>query len=866
VQRPAQTLHGYARGHRLLARGGDLSETELHGLDRLSDLSGYLPAEARFDAYHTGFPCGRYYALACTWPDHDAPRRGTVLTHTLLIPLDLWSADPDPFGWLAAHRRPADAHDTDPYTTVPTVSGTSFPFGEPTSEEIRGLLRLWFSHSERPLLWLDERPPLDLVRFLWPWLWSELRSTFAFCTFALQPRSLRGRPFDFLGIPPPALGAFHELARSSTWWRPELPAAPPDPWLDDLLAGGPEGLAAHIQRCRVIGLGPPKAPSLVRATQRFMELADGARARLPAARARLDMLLRGWPSADVNHPAVIAAIDQLVARQPDAPLDPRPLWDLDYMLASAPIREHLAAGTPVGARVLTCLRVQVESRLRDIGPRSVDGLLQLYSAAPSPARDAIRQAISATEISGDWLAPVLDLAVELSDHALEETLMASMPSASLARWLAWQIHEQTSNADSLRNRALELAINRRSPELAFAAWAGDSLRGLAAAASVIERRPDSAPNFEVLLADQPEVQQLAWCLDCPVERLQDLAVRRAAELLGASRPPPAHIAERCEGHRLGAAVFVRACPTPYEHELTGILQGHPILALDLVMLSLKSASSPSAITKTAIRAIPSERLWSPAIQAALAVDSVAPNFGALQVLVQRLLSDLATNSVDPEEAGAWLATPAIASALRAATSWDIERPFVNRSPDLLHRFIRATSRARELNTDPGAVRPLGILLARAWGDQLAQNIPALLTLLPVPAPADQGDLLLRAEVLGTLRHAPPEGAWKLAERCFYPVYSSILNNSPILPLVTWRLSLRPNAAKYCRHWLLDTWCEQRWPADSFITSLADDGALAKRIFKRAAKVSRRTQAFLFALEHPLRSHPGLWRVWADIVR
>ncbi|MCA9647097.1 MAG: hypothetical protein KC492_40690, partial [Myxococcales bacterium] len=515
--------------------------------------------------------------------------------------------------------------------------------------------------------------------------------------------------------------------------------------------------------------------------------------------------------------------------------------------------------------VLTCLREQVESRLRNAGPRSVDGLLQLYGAAPPPARDAIRQAISAVEISGDWLAPVLDLAVELADHALEESLMASMPAASLARWLARQIHDRPSNADSLRHRALELALNRRSPELAFAAWAGDSPRGLAAAASLVERHPDAAPNFEVLLAEQPDEQQLAWCLDCPVEALQDLAVRHAAERFGASRLPPARIAERCEGHRLGAAIFVRACPSLYEHELTGILQGHPILALDLVVLSLKSASSPSAITKTAIRVTPSERLWSPALHTALAVDSVSRNFGSLQVLVQRLLSDLATNSVDPEEAGVWLATPAIASALRAATSWDIERPFVNRSPDLLHRVIRATARVRDLSTDPGTVRPLGLLLARAWGDQIAQNIPALLTLLPVPVPADQGDLLLRAEVFGTLRHAPPEGAWILAERCFHPVYTSILNNSPILTLVTWRSSLRPNAAKYCRHWLLDTWCERRWPTESFITSLANDRALAERVFKRAAKVSRTTQAFLLALGRPLRAHPELWRVWADIV-
>jgi hypothetical protein len=862
--RPAQTLHGYARGHRLLARGGDLSEAEMHELDRLSDLSGYLPADAHFDAYHTGFPCGRYYALACTWPDHDAPRRGTVLTHTLLIPLDHWSADPDPFRWLTAHRRPADAHDIDPYTAPPTPPSAYPPADAPSSAALRGLLHLWFSQGERPILWLDERPPLDLVRALWPWLWSELRAPFAFCTFALQPRSLRGRPFDFLGVPPPALGAFHELARSPAWWRSDRPGLAPDPWLDNVLAGGPEALAAHIERCRATGLGPPAGPGLVRATQRFMELADGARTRLPAARARLDMLLRGWPAAAPTHPEVIAAIDHLIARQADAPLDPRPLWDLEHMLTSAPVQEHLADDTPVGARVLICVKEQVEYRLRSAGDRCTDGLVRLYMAA-LPARDAIRQAISAVGTSGNWVDSMLDLAVALADHALERAIMANMPTPTLARWIARQIQERSSDADSLRTRALDLAIHRRSPEIAFAAWAGDTPHGLAAAASVVEHHPASAPNFEALLADQPEDQRLAWCLDCPVERLQGLAVDHAVDLLGATRPTVARLAELCEGHLQGAAIFARVCTSAYDRELTEALKAHPVLALDLIMRPLQSATWPSATTSAAIRAIPPERLWCPPLHIALTRSSVTPTHSGVQALVQRLLGDLASDSIDPEEAGGWLATLAIAGALQTAPPWDIERPFVSHSPDILRRVIQATARVRDLTTELGPVRPLGLLLARVWGDQLAQNTPALLGLLPVPAPKDRGDILLRAEILGAVRISPPEGAWRLVERCFHPVYSATLAGSPTLASVTWRQSLPPDAARYWRHWLLDTWCDRRWPTESFITCLAGDLALAARLFKRAAKQSRTTHAFLVALRGPLRHEPGLTRLWSSFI-
>ncbi|HSP81449.1 MAG TPA: hypothetical protein VLQ93_23225, partial [Myxococcaceae bacterium] len=112
-----QTLHGYDQGHRLLveSRGGQLDAREHSLLERLSDLSGYLPTGVSFDRYHTGFPCGRYYALACTWPDPAATRAGTVLTHTLLLPLAEAASLEDLWGLTLLHRRPHGAKDLEPY-------------------------------------------------------------------------------------------------------------------------------------------------------------------------------------------------------------------------------------------------------------------------------------------------------------------------------------------------------------------------------------------------------------------------------------------------------------------------------------------------------------------------------------------------------------------------------------------------------------------------------------------------------------------------------------------------------------------------------------------------------------------------------
>src|SRR5690606_26801230 len=92
-----------------------------------------------------------------------------------------------------------------------------------------------------------------------------------------------------------------------------------------------------------------------------------------------------------------------------------------------------------------------------------------------------------------------------------------------------------------------------------------------------------------------------------------------------------------------------------------------------------------------------------------------------------------------------------------------------------------------------------------------------------------------------------------------------IGGAPILTRTTWWARAPVDAAKLWRHWLLDTWCDRRWPLESFLACLNGDQALAERVFKRAAKLSRTTRALLLALEHPLRREPGLARIWRDVV-
>src|SRR5450631_120749 len=82
-----QTLHGYEKGHRLLASSLPLSPEDDRALLTMSDLSGSRVADG-FLEYITGYmlPSRGYYAIAKTWYATEMKRPGCVWTHTLLIP------------------------------------------------------------------------------------------------------------------------------------------------------------------------------------------------------------------------------------------------------------------------------------------------------------------------------------------------------------------------------------------------------------------------------------------------------------------------------------------------------------------------------------------------------------------------------------------------------------------------------------------------------------------------------------------------------------------------------------------------------------------------------------------------------------
>lgn len=83
-----QLVHGYDRGHRLLAGSTPVADDVAAVVGRTSDaVPNYRPSTG---PYLTGYSLpGGGYALARTWPAIEAQRPNTVWTHTLVLPASL---------------------------------------------------------------------------------------------------------------------------------------------------------------------------------------------------------------------------------------------------------------------------------------------------------------------------------------------------------------------------------------------------------------------------------------------------------------------------------------------------------------------------------------------------------------------------------------------------------------------------------------------------------------------------------------------------------------------------------------------------------------------------------------------------------
>lgn len=871
----AQTLHGYDHGHRLLAHGGDLAEDELAILDRLSDLSGYLPAGVDFDDYLTGFPCGRYYALARTWLDRGAARGGTVVTHTVLAPVAVAMDQADLLALTRLHRRPADASDRPPYQQVlaelPVSDGL---MNEPA--HARAALALFFGQRDRPILWMDDAQPRAIVRYLWSLSLPHWRARFSFCTLALQERTIDRQPFTFLGLPPQAQGAFHRYAGSTAWLRHGQlghPSLAESAIVEAVYSDGADALHTLEDQCRALELPMIARPGDTPALKQFFDVRAAAGERLSAARARADLLTRLWPEIPADHGEWQRAISDWLAIVGSAPVAPKPLFELTYMASRDALWTALGHSPNLASRWHKLLTAEIARRALEARETTLTGLTGLLDAlATEPARSAcylgVQRAIAASDLaSASELARALvQMAGARSDARLLSAALVPLPSDDrIAAYTASVSDPDPVAAGWLHDAVAGLATEHNDPALAFASFhvRDDDMAALQAAASAVAKSSSLSALRPLIEQVAPDVG-LRWCLGAAEPNWSAEAAELGAMLADRMDLSAADLLERALGQNNdngnGIRIFARRHRWLPGKELAGLFDRHSTLAWELLTLALQSSDAvdPSQF-RAALAAIPDEHLLAADIRARfahLAADS--PGAYTLAAAVgPRLLGHIAHGVLATDEAVAWLDVPMVARWLRRQSRWAIEplfRPHPRHA--LAHMAEAAHQICRQTDAAPaGLLVAVQVLVRNSGSGELQRAGAALVGLLAHSLTRDA--IELRADVLwAALEHrVEPE----LIAATFRDTYRAIVANKPVAHTRRWPKDWGWDRGKGLIHWLIDTWVARAWPAEVFIRCLGDDRTLAERAFKRARK--RAPGHFWRALEAAVRQSPGLRAVW-----
>jgi len=301
-----QLVHGYAKGHSLLASSCRLPKSAQETVIEQSDLSGHLPAGATIPSYITAYPLHdtEFFALARTWPDLNAPRSGCVITHTLLIPTNVWGTTPLPIDFLQLHKCP-DKSSLEYFKEEIQFPKTSDDHAELdwlTRSEAHQFASKVFADGLRSVVWFDCEHPESVVMAFASLLWPTLRNNLYAHTFSLQPQAKIKSDLQFHFTTRSAQSYFSRLPKQcqmikgAVGHRKDCEQEWLDEISDDLRAGRPrESYRQGLQRYGHL-LG--SEPTAVRNLFALRELAD----RLPhtpmAAIGILDIIDSLEPLAD----------------------------------------------------------------------------------------------------------------------------------------------------------------------------------------------------------------------------------------------------------------------------------------------------------------------------------------------------------------------------------------------------------------------------------------------------------------------------------------------------------------------------------------------------------------------------------------
>jgi hypothetical protein len=198
-----QTLHGYDRGHRLLAGSLRIGPEDDRTILTMSDLSGSRVTEG-FLEYITGYmlPSNAYYVLAKTWYATEMKRPGCVWTHSLLIPRDVLEAIRNAEALLSLFVRPSldSAFRYSDRLDVPLAAFRHAEFEGSIPERFEALRVLEELYSvDEGSVGMAVASGSTMESFLlqlWSQQWPSLRAKISFCSGSLSLRELHSRPLD----------------------------------------------------------------------------------------------------------------------------------------------------------------------------------------------------------------------------------------------------------------------------------------------------------------------------------------------------------------------------------------------------------------------------------------------------------------------------------------------------------------------------------------------------------------------------------------------------------------------------------------------------------------------------------------------
>lgn len=360
-------IHGYRKGHQLLASSLALTKDDQAIVDRLSDVAGPLRPKEEFAPYLSAYPLpsGTYYVVARTWQDSTVARAGCVRTKSLLVDAELWSEKPPLipiFRLLSATELPTETEAIRTELEETAEERLSPVSGFNASE----LLEALFLEDVKPVVVFDAPNPELIALRLLSALWPAIRRRFALSTFALSPRRIDGHDLDLVFAPSNARAKFSDWPgrrldgrASQNWrhkWTPELVRRVFEDSTPQLLSNA--GIA-------LLGEGVANSTTALRIGLVWEELLDKLGAAPTSALGLLDIANSGM----VNYAAAVKILEPRLAEAIERAsnhLTVRDTWDFIGAITRKVQRHNMPAA-----------RTAVEELAERLAERAPDGALEL---------------------------------------------------------------------------------------------------------------------------------------------------------------------------------------------------------------------------------------------------------------------------------------------------------------------------------------------------------------------------------------------------------------------------------------------------------------------------------------------------------